>query len=63
MMVLVRFIDVFVIFCKILGGRGYGNPFTRVLAWLVVVSVALFAVGLVAFAVAHIPDLVDELNS
>lgn len=63
MMVLVRFIDVFVIFCKILGGRGYGNPFTRVLAWLVVVSVAIVAVGFVAYLVTHIPDFVESLNS
>jgi hypothetical protein len=63
MMVLVRLIDVFVIFCKVLGGRGYGNPFTRVLAWLVVLSVLFFAVGLVVWAVAHIGDFVDTLNS
>jgi hypothetical protein len=63
MMVLVRLIDVFVIFCKVLGGRGYGNPVTRVLAWLTVLSVLFFAVGLVVWAVAHIADFVDTLNS
>jgi hypothetical protein len=62
MMLLVRLIDVFVIFIKVLGGRGYGNPVTRVLAWLVVLSVLFFAVGLVVFAIAHLIDFVEYLN-
>lgn len=63
MMLLVRFIDILVIFVKVLGGRGYGNPVMRTLAWLVVLSVLFCTVALVGYAVAHLTDFVEILNS
>ncbi|MEP9391515.1 hypothetical protein ABLE94_04530 [Gordonia sp. VNK1] len=62
MMTLVRLIDLFVEFVKILLGQGSGGPIVRVLAWLVVIAVGAVAVALVAWFVVSIPAIVDTIN-
>lgn len=56
-MVLVRLIDVLVIFVKILGGRWDANPFVRVLAWIALLSVAAVGFGLLVYAGVRVYDI------
>ncbi|MCH5642436.1 hypothetical protein [Gordonia sp. ABSL49_1] len=61
MMTLVRLIDIFVEFVKILIGQS-GNAVARVLAWLVVLAAVVAVVWLIAWGVSMIPTWVDALN-
>uniref|UniRef100_UPI003D92893B hypothetical protein n=1 Tax=Gordonia sp. B7-2 TaxID=3420932 RepID=UPI003D92893B len=61
MMTLVRLIDIFVEFVKILIGQS-GNAVARVLAWLVVLATVVAVVWLIAWGVSMIPTWVDALN-
>lgn len=56
-MVLVRLIDVLVIFVKILGGRWDANLFVRVLAWIALLSVAAVGFGLLVYAGVRVYDI------
>jgi len=56
-MVLVRLIDVLVIFIKILGGRWDANPVVRVLAWVALLSVAIVSVGALAYAGVRVAEI------
>lgn len=56
-MVLVRLIDVLVIFVKILGGRWDTNPFVRVLAWIALLSVASVGFGVLVYAGVRVYDI------
>ncbi|MET9200731.1 hypothetical protein [Gordonia sp. NPDC003585] len=61
MMTLVRLIDIFVEFVKILIGQR-GNAVARVLAWLVVLAAVVAVVWLIAWGASMIPTWVDALN-
>ncbi|MDL9936311.1 hypothetical protein QSJ18_06105 [Gordonia sp. ABSL1-1] len=62
MMLLVRLIDLFVEYVKLLFGVGYQNTGARVVAWLFLIAVIATVIGLIAWGVALIPDLIDVLN-
>ena len=61
MMVLVGLIDLFVEYVKVLIGQR-GNIAARVLAWVVLLSVIAAVIGLIAWGVSMIPELIDLLN-
>ncbi|MGK2319734.1 hypothetical protein [Gordonia rhizosphera] len=61
MMILVRLIDLFVEYVKLLIGTKGSVP-ARVLAWLVLLAAVVAVIAVVAWGVATIPTLVDTLN-
>ena len=63
MMLLVQLIDAVVEFVKLLvGAPGHRNVVARIIAWLVVLAVVAAVIGLIAWGVSMIPDLIDALN-
>ena len=63
MMLLVQLIDVVVEFVKYLvGAPGHRNPLIRIIAWLIVLAGVAVVVGLIAWGVSLIPELIDLLN-
>ncbi|WOC10958.1 hypothetical protein [Gordonia sp. MP11Mi] len=63
MMLLVQLIDVIVEYVKLLvGAPGHRNIFARVIAWLVLIALIATVVGLIAWGVSLIPELIGLLN-
>lgn len=60
MMILVRLIDLFVEYVKLLGGSG--PLFARILAWAFLLAVVAVVIGLVVWGITMIPALIDALN-
>lgn len=61
-MVLVRLIDVLVLYVRILGGRTESSGLVRVAAWAVAATLAALTIGLLGYLVAHLLDIISAIT-
>ncbi|MGW0041080.1 hypothetical protein [Rhodococcus sp. NPDC003348] len=62
MILLVRLIDLGVLYLRILGGRVEVAGAVRALAWIAFVSLALLGLGLFGFVVVHLLDVISAIT-
>lgn len=62
MILLVRLIDLGVLYLRILGGRVQVSGAVRALAWIAFASLASLGLGLFGFVVAHLLDIISAIT-
>ncbi|MFF0818270.1 hypothetical protein ACFYVR_24420 [Rhodococcus sp. NPDC003318] len=62
MIMLVRLIDLVVLFFRILGGRTEAGAPIRVLAWIALASIVALGLALFGYVVAHLLDVISAIT-